>query len=59
MKVETTVSIDLSGIGNAFGHPVKWLIMVKICLFPDVDVSDLVTRSIAILLKGLLGISVI
>ena len=59
MKVETIVSADLSGIGNASGHPVKWSIMVRMCLFPDVDVSHSVTRSIAILLKGLLGISVI
>ena len=46
-------------MGNASGHPVKWSIMVKICLFPDVDVSHSVTRSIAILLNGQSGISVI
>ena len=51
MKVETIMSADLSGIGNASGHPVKWLIMVRICLFPDVDVSHSVMRSIAILSK--------
>ena len=55
MKVETIVS----GIGNASGYPVKWSIMVRMCLFPDVDVSHSVTRSIAILSNGLLGISVI
>ena len=33
------VSADLSGMGNAFGHPVRWSIMVKICLFPEVYVS--------------------
>ena len=51
MKVETIVSADLSGIGNASGPPVKWSIMVRICLFPDVDVSHSVTRSIAILFE--------
>ena len=59
MKVETIVSADLSGLGNASGHSVKWSMMVRICLFPDVDVSHSVTRSIAILLNGLLGISII
>ena len=53
------VSADLSGMGNASGHPVRWSIMVKICLFPEVDVSHSVTRWIAILLNGLSGISVI
>ena len=43
MKVETIVLADLSGIWNAPGHPVKWSIMVRICLFPDVDVSHSVT----------------
>ena len=59
MKVETIVSADLSGIGNASGHPVKWSIMVRMCLFPDVDVSHSVTRSIAILSNGLSGMSII
>ena len=59
MKVETIVSADLSGIGNASGHPVKWLMVVRICLLPDVDVSHSVTRSIAILSNGLLGIYII
>ena len=45
MKVETIVSVDLSGIGNASGHPVKWSIMVRMCVFPDVDVSHSVTKS--------------
>ena len=56
MKVETVVSADLSGIGNASGHPVWWSMIVRMCLFPDVDVSHSATRSIAILSKGLLGI---
>ena len=59
INVETIVSMVLSGIGNAYGHPVRWSIIVKICLLPDVDVSHSMTRSIAILLNGLSGISVI
>ena len=59
MKVDTIVSADLSGIGNASGHLVKWSMMVRVCLFPNVDVSHSVTRSIAILFNGLLGISLI
>ena len=35
MKVDTIVSADLFSIRNASGHPVKWSIMVRICLFPD------------------------
>ena len=53
INVETIVSADLSGIGNASGHPVRWSMIVNMCLLPDVDVSHLVTRSIAILLNGL------
>ena len=59
MKVSIIVSADLSGIGNVSGHPVKWSMMVSICLFPDVEVFQSVTRSIAILSNSLLGISVI
>ena len=59
INVETIVSVDLSGMGNASGHPVRWSIMVKMCLFPDVDVSHSVTRSIVILFNGLSGISII
>ena len=59
MKVETIVSAHLSSIGNASGYPVKWSIIVRMCLFPDIEVSHSVTRSIAILLNGLLGISII
>ena len=44
MKVETIVSADLSGIENVSGHPIKWSMMVRICLFPDVDVSYLVIK---------------
>ena len=36
MKVETIVSADLSSMGNASGHPVKWSMIVSICLFLDV-----------------------
>ena len=59
INVETIVSADLSGIGNASGHPVRWSIMVKMCLLPEVNVSHSVMRSIVILLNGLSGISVI
>ena len=59
MKVETIVSADLSGMGNASGHPVKWSVIVSTCLFLDVEVSHSVTRSIAVLSNGLLGIWVI
>ena len=31
MKVDTMVSADLSGIGNASGHPFGWSIMVRMC----------------------------
>ena len=44
MKVETIMSADLSGIENASGHPVKWSMMVRVCLFPDVNVSHSVIR---------------
>ena len=53
------VSADLSGIGNASGYPVRWSIIVRMCLLPDVEVSQLVTKSMAILSNGLSGISVI
>ena len=53
------VSTDLSGIGNASGHPVRWSIIVRMCLLPDVEVSQLVTKSMAILSNGLSGTSVI
>ena len=59
INVEIIVYTDLSGMGNASGHPVRWSVMVKMYLFPDIDVSHSVMRSIAILLNGLCGISVI
>ena len=59
MDVETIVSSVLSGIGYASGHPVRWSIMIKMFLFPDVDVSHSVMRLIAILSNGQSGISVI
>ena len=58
MKVETIVSAVLSGIGNTSGQPIRWSIIVSICLFPEVDVSHSVTRSMAILSNGLSGVSV-
>ena len=54
INVETILSADLSGIGNASGYPVRWSMIVNIYLFPDVDVSHSVTRSIAILSNGYL-----
>ena len=59
INVETIVSADLSGIGKASCHPVRWSIIVKMCLFPDVDVSHSVMRSIVIVLNGLSHISII
>ena len=56
INVETIVSMVLSGIGDAPGHPVRWSIIVKICLLPDVDVLHSVMRSMAILLNGLSSI---
>ena len=38
MNVATMVSADLSGIGNASGHPFKWSMIVRMCLLPDVEV---------------------
>ena len=51
MYAATIVSADLSGMGNASGHPVRWSIIVNMCLLPDVDVSHSVTRSTAIFIK--------
>ena len=59
IRVVTMVSADLSGRGKTSGHPVRWSIIVTICLLPDVEVSQSVTKSMAILLNGLSGISVI
>ena len=59
IKVETIVSTVLSGMGYASGHPVRWSIIVEMCLFLDVDVLHSVMRLIAILSNGLLGISII
>ena len=58
IRVVTMVFPDLSGIGKAFGQPVRWSIIVRMCLLPDVEVLQLVTRSMAILSNGLSGISV-
>ena len=56
INVATIVSADLSGIGNASGHPVKWSIIVRMCLLPYVEVLQLVTKLMAILSNGLSGI---
>ena len=38
IRVVTMVSADLSGIGKASGHPVRWSIIVKMRVLPDVEV---------------------
>ena len=53
------VPADLSGIGKASSHPVRWSIIVRMCLLPDVDISHSVIKLMAILLNGLSGISLI
>ena len=32
INVEIIVSVDLSGIGNASGHPVRWSMIVNMCV---------------------------
>ena len=59
MNVDTIVSADLSGMGKASGHPVRWSMMVRICLLPEVEVSHSVIKSLAILLNGHSGFFVI
>ena len=59
IRVATMVSADLLGMVKTSSHPVRWLIMVRICLLPEVEVSQSVAKSIAILSNGLSGISVI
>ena len=56
IRVVTMVSADLLGMGNASGQPFRWSIIVRICLLPDVEVSQSVTKSMAILSNGLSGI---
>ena len=46
------VSADLSGMGKASSHPARGSTMVRICLLPEVEVSQSVTKSMAILLNG-------
>ena len=59
IKEATMVSAVLSGSRNASGHHVRWSIIVRMCLLPDVEVLQLVTKLMAILSNGLSGISVI
>ena len=56
IRVATMLSADLSGIGKASGHPVRWSIIVRMCLLHDVEVLQLVTKSMAILSNCLPGI---
>ena len=58
MNALVIVSTDLFGIGITSGQPVSRSMMVRICLFPLLNSVKSVTRSIAILLKGQSGISV-
>ena len=58
MNALVIVSVDLFGISIASGHPVNKSMMVRICLFPLLDSVKSVTKSIAILSKGLSGISI-
>ena len=55
MNVDSVVSTDLSSMGKASGHPMR----SSIYLLPAVEVSHSVTKSMAILLNGHSGISVI
>ena len=59
MNVDTIVYVDLSGIGKVSGYPVRWSMMVRICLLPEVEDSHSVTKSMAILSNGHSSISVI
>ena len=59
MMVETIVSTYLYGIGKGSSQPVRLSIMVRMCLFPELEVLHSVTKSMAILSNGLSGISVI
>ena len=58
MNALVIVLAHLFGIGIASGQPVNKSMMVRICLFPLLDSVKFVTKSIAILLKGLSGISI-
>ena len=53
------VSTDLLGMGKASGQPVRGSIMVNMCLLPEVDVLQSVTKPMAILSNSLSGIYVI
>ena len=54
MKVGTIVSADLPGIRNASGHPVRWSIMGRMCLLPELEVSHSVTKLWQSCRKGIL-----
>ena len=59
INVATMVSAGLSGIGNASGQPVRWSIIMRMCLLPDVEVSQSVTKLVAFISNGLSGMSII
>ena len=58
MNALVIVSADLFGIGITSGQPVNKSMMVRICLLPLLGSVKSVTKSIAILSKGMSGISV-
>ena len=51
MMVETVVYADSSAIRKASGQPVRWSIMVRMFLFPELEVSHSVTKSMTIFFK--------
>ena len=52
------MSAFLLRMRKASGYPVSWSVMVMMCWFPDLETFRSVTKSMAILLKGQSGISV-
>ena len=59
MKSWTILSVFLFGIEKASSPPVRWLIMVRICWYPNVETLGSVIISMAILSKGQSGKSII
>ena len=59
MNMQAIVSVFLSGIRKASGHPVKWSIMVRVCWFPYRETFRSVITSMAALSNGWSGISII
>ena len=53
------VSTYLSSIRKTSGHPMRWSVIVSMCLLPDLDVSHSVTKSMVLLLNGLSAMGMI